>query len=111
MISDDALKLALGRLSAWKFFPGQAPGIAVVAEILLESNCTTEKDFSGLVDDLVFGSDEWPGPRSFREWVSQWKRSKQAPSTDGCDPLREWQAPWKREDRPVEFPDFNDTSF
>lgn len=97
-ISKEAMKQEFPRLSALKFFPANPAALAVVAEIL-ENSCRSDADLKHLVKTVLEEMDEYPGPKSLREYTDEWRRRRLGPSREGKDPYREWIPPWEAKDR------------
>jgi hypothetical protein len=90
MISDTAMRRALGQLALLRFFPGNNPhGLGAMAGMLAEL-CRNDAELARIAAEAVRQFDEWPGPASFVDWG----RSVFAPA-------KEWRPSWEDENGAV----------
>jgi hypothetical protein len=90
MISDTAMRRALGQLALLRFFPGNnSHGLGAVAG-MLAGLCRNDAELARVAAEAVRQFDEWPGPASFVDWG----RSILAPA-------KEWRPPWEDENGAV----------
>src|ERR1035438_8128035 len=65
-MTNTKIQESLGRLSCLKWFPTNTYALVAIAEILRDI-CPTDDDATVLVQKMICGFDEWPGPESLRK--------------------------------------------
>jgi hypothetical protein len=94
------MRVALGRLGGWKFFPsGNVDAMKDVAAVLAQQ-FETDAELQRGVGWLLFesGASEWPGAFEFKRLTECAARAeKPIRSGDGGNPHAVWVPDWNRE--------------